>query len=301
MRKRLSVLFMLLISVLIVAGCRDRQEEASLDISFEDYEFGDVDRICLGHELQKAYIENEAAIALFKELISELQGSNGISSQGYADGGYSISMMAQGERVFRLWISEKSIVFGNINDPVYPDRYEYADAAEGAAVYERIKLLCDLCFAWENEKLGTGIVTNQGIFINVDYIEGYSLQYGIYTDTEGISKKTLPVTFTVNDTGEAFCFDTAGIIPEGSYDTLKDADDSADWGLSLPEGVLEEYIDGDVGTSIYKYTAEGKEGYFAVYGRKEADVAYSIVFPAGISKEEVYRIIERIHVEAWGD
>lgn len=97
MRKRLSVLFMLLISVLIVTGCRDKQEEASLDISFEDYEFGDVDRICLGHELEKAYIDNEAAIALFKELISELQGSNGISSQGYADGGYSISMMARGK------------------------------------------------------------------------------------------------------------------------------------------------------------------------------------------------------------
>lgn len=64
---------------------------------------------------------------------------------------------------------------------------------------------------------------------------------------------------------------------------------------------MEEYIDGDVGTSIYKYTAEGEDGYLAVYGRKGADAAYSILFPAGLSREEVYRIIDRIHVEAYGD
>ena len=101
LKKRISLLVMLFISILAVTGCRAKEAADSLEISFKDYEFGDVDRICLGFEMQSAYIKSEPAIALFQELISEVSGSHGTSSQGYADGGYSISMMSGEKEVFR--------------------------------------------------------------------------------------------------------------------------------------------------------------------------------------------------------
>ena len=297
LKKRISLLVMLFISILAVTGCRAKEAADSLEISFKDYEFGDVDRICLGFEMQSAYIKSEPAIALFQELISEVSGSHGTSSQGYADGGYSISMMSGEKEVFTIQISENSILFGNTNNSLYPDRYEYA--SEDARSYEKIKQLCDLCFEWENEKLRTGALMAGGLYIEIDSIEGYFVEYNTYIDTKGIKKNTLPVTFYANDSRESFCLEKAGRISGERYDTLKTAENSADWELGLPEGVLEEYIgNGNAGASIYQYTEDGKEGYFVLYGRKNEDVVYRILFPTGLSRDEVYRIIGGIHVEA---
>ena len=122
LKKRISLLVMLFISILAVTGCRAKEAADSLEISFKDYEFGDVDRICLGFEMQSAYIKSEPAIALFQELSSEVSGSHGTSSQGYADGGYSISMMSGEKEVFTIQISENSILFGNTNNPLFQGR-----------------------------------------------------------------------------------------------------------------------------------------------------------------------------------
>lgn len=302
MKKRLILLMILFAGISLISGCKDKEKEDILNISFAGYEFGDVDRICLGYGTEKIYVENEAAIALFEELISELEGTNGQSSRGYADGGYAITMFSEGEAVFRIWVSEKSIIFGRHIDPAYyPDRYEYADGTGGAEVYERIKQLCELCFDWEEERLWQGVLTAQGYFIYVDDTGGYPFRYNTYTNMEGEVKKALPVTFAVEDTGETFSLAVLGRIQAGSYASLKNAERLSDWGLMLPEGSLEEYIDGAVGVSIYRCSEAGSEGYVALYGSEGEDVVYGIRFPAGLSGEEAYRIIASVHVEVYGE
>ncbi len=90
-----------------------------------------------------------------------------------------------------------------------------------------------------------------------------------------------------------------------SYDELKEGK-LYKWGITQADGVLEEYIDGDVGISVYRYTEEltaesetqSGEGYLIIYGTSRSDMVWYMFMPIGMSREEVDTFIEDIHVES---
>lgn len=88
------------------------------------------------------------------------------------------------------------------------------------------------------------------------------------------------------------------------YDELKEGD-IARWNITLADAVLEEYTEGDVGVSIYRYEerlpvesdAKPGEGYLVIYGASDSDTVWYTFMPLGMSREEVDAFLADIHVE----
>lgn len=91
---------------------------------------------------------------------------------------------------------------------------------------------------------GSGVINNNGWSVWFEAMPGYSFS----NDEDSID--------IINDaTGErAFIYSYEIPHPLGTYDDLKHNDTPGKWGMAL-SGTLEEYIDGEVGVSIYKYDA----------------------------------------------
>ena len=70
-------------------------------------------------------------------------------------------------------------------------------------------------------------------------------------------------------------------------------------------GTLEEYIDGEVGVTIYKYNEmtspaenqESGEGYFIVFGSPESDTVWMMMLPVGSTRAEADELIKAVHLE----
>ena len=88
------------------------------------------------------------------------------------------------------------------------------------------------------------------------------------------------------------------------YDELKEGD-IALWNITLADAVFEEYTEGDVGVSIYRYEerlpvesdAKPGEGYLVIYGASDSDTVWYTFMPLGMSREEVDAFLTDIHVE----
>lgn len=140
----------------------------------------------------------------------------------------------------------------------------------------------------------SAVIANNGWNVWFEAMPGYSFS----NDEDSID--------IINDaTGErAFIYSYELPQPLGTYDDLKHNDTPGKWGLAL-SGTLEEYIDGEVGVTIYKYNEmvsvlenkEPGEGYFIVFGSPESDTVWMMMLPVGSTRAEVDELIKAVHLE----
>lgn len=89
----------------------------------------------------------------------------------------------------------------------------------------------------------------------------------------------------------------------GTYGELRTSDKLQKWGMQY-KGTLEEYIDGEVGVSIYKYdeTAsaseleEPGEGYFIIFGSTQSGTVWTLTLPVGTTRTVADRFINAAHL-----
>lgn len=141
---------------------------------------------------------------------------------------------------------------------------------------------------------GSGVINNNGWRVWFEAMPGYSFS----NDGDSID--------IINDaTGKrSFIYSYEIPQPLGTYDDLKHNDTPCKWGMALA-GTLEEYIDGDVGVTIYKYNEmispaeneEPGEGYFIVFGSSESDTVWMMMLPVGSTRAEADELIKAVHLE----
>lgn len=150
----------------------------------------------------------------------------------------------------------------------------------------------------DSEKLvaegGSEVINNNGWSVWFEAMPGYSFS----NDGDSID--------IINDaTGErSFIYSYEIPQPLGTYDDLKHNDTPGKWGMAL-SGTLEEYIDGEVGVTIYKYNEmispaenqEPGEGYFIVFGSPESDTVWMMMLPVGSTRAEADELIKAVHLE----
>lgn len=89
----------------------------------------------------------------------------------------------------------------------------------------------------------------------------------------------------------------------GTYGELRTSDKLQKWGMQY-KGTLEEYIDGEVGVSIYKYdeTASASEseepgdGYFIIFGSTQSGTVWTLTLPVGATRTVADRFINAAHL-----
>ncbi len=138
------------------------------------------------------------------------------------------------------------------------------------------------------------VLESDGWRVWIDALEGYSY----VNNDNSIDIK--------NDTHEGNAYIQAYKLPQalGTYDELKESDSPGKWGMALA-GTLEEYIDGEVGVSIYKYyemispleREEPGAGYYIVFGSSESDTVWTMMLPVGWTREEADEFIKAVHLE----
>lgn len=141
---------------------------------------------------------------------------------------------------------------------------------------------------------GSGVINNNGWRVWFEAMPGYSFS----NDGDSID--------IINDaTGKrSFIYSYEIPQPLGTYDDLKHNDTPGKWGMAL-SGTLEEYIDGEVGVTIYKYNEmtspaenqESGEGYFIVFGSPESDTVWMMMLPVGSTRAEADELIKAVHLE----
>lgn len=88
----------------------------------------------------------------------------------------------------------------------------------------------------------------------------------------------------------------------GTYGELRTSDKLQKWGMQY-KGTLEEYIDGEVGVSIYKYdeaasaseSEEPGEGYFIIFGSTQSGTVWTLTLPVGATRTVADRFINAAH------
>lgn len=89
----------------------------------------------------------------------------------------------------------------------------------------------------------------------------------------------------------------------GTYGELRASDKLQKWGMQY-KGTLEEYIDGEVGVSIYKYdetasaseSEEPGEGYFIIFGSTQSGTVWTLTLPVGATRTVADRFINAAHL-----
>lgn len=89
----------------------------------------------------------------------------------------------------------------------------------------------------------------------------------------------------------------------GTYGELRTSDKLQKWGMQY-KGTLEEYIDGEVGVSIYKYdetasaseSEEPGEGYFIIFGSTQSCTVWTLTLPVGATRTVADRFINAAHL-----
>lgn len=89
----------------------------------------------------------------------------------------------------------------------------------------------------------------------------------------------------------------------GTYGELRTSDKLQRWGMQY-KGTLEEYIDGEVGVSIYKYdetasaseSEEPGEGYFIIFGSTQSGTVWTLTLPVGATRTVADRFINAAHL-----
>ena len=149
----------------------------------------------------------------------------------------------------------------------------------------------------DSEKLvaegGSEVINNNGWSVWFEAMPGYSFSYS----EEGID-------IAYDEFGEkAYLRSLQMSSLSGTYGELRTSDKLQKWGMQY-KGTLEEYIDGEVGVSIYKYdeTAsvseleEPGEGYFIIFGSTQSGTVWTLTLPVGATRTVADRFINAAHL-----
>ncbi len=109
---------------------------------------------------------------------------------------------------------------------------------------------------------------------------------------------------------EGYEIDTNSLIMK-DYDSVKDAKNWIDWHLDLSDGKLVEYLDGEVGRSIYlmderipmgvtetmEESIKCRNYYRVMWGTKGSDKVIQLDFPYDYTKDRVDEVLSKIRVK----
>ena len=149
----------------------------------------------------------------------------------------------------------------------------------------------------DSEKLvaegGSEVINNNGWSVWFDAMPGYSFSYS----EDGID-------IAYDEFGEkAYLRSLQMSSLSGTYGELRTSDKLQKWGMQY-KGTLEEYIDGEVGVSIYKYdetasvseSEEPGEGYFIIFGSTQSGTVWTLTLPVGATRTVADRFINAAHL-----
>lgn len=149
----------------------------------------------------------------------------------------------------------------------------------------------------DSEKLvaegGSEVINNNGWSVWFEAMPGYSFSYS----EEGID-------IVYDEFGEkAYLRSLQMSSLSGTYGELRTSDKLQKWGMQY-KGTLEEYIDGEVGVSIYKYdetasvseSEEPGEGYFIIFGSTQSGTVWTLTLPVGAARTVADRFINAAHL-----
>lgn len=149
----------------------------------------------------------------------------------------------------------------------------------------------------DSEKLvaegGSEVINNNGWSVWFEAVPGYSFSY---------SKDGIDIAY--DEFGEkAYLRSMQMSSLSGTYGELRTSDKLQKWGMQY-KGTLEEYIDGEVGVSIYKYdetasaseSEEPGEGYFIIFGSTQSGTVWTLTLPVGATRTVADRFINAAHL-----
>lgn len=149
----------------------------------------------------------------------------------------------------------------------------------------------------DSEKLvaegGSEVINNNGWSVWFEAMPGYSFSYS----EDGID-------IAYGEFGEkAYLRSLQMSSLSGTYGELRTSDKLQRWGMQY-KGTLEEYIDGEVGVSIYKYdetasaseSEEPGEGYFIIFGSTQSGTVWTLTLPVGAARTVADRFINAAHL-----
>lgn len=140
---------------------------------------------------------------------------------------------------------------------------------------------------------GSGVINNNGWSVWFEAMPGYSFSYS----EDGID-------IAYDEFGEkAYLRSLQMSSLSGTYGELRTSDKLQKWGMQY-KGTLEEYIDGEVGVSIYKYdetasaseSEEPGEGYFIIFGSTQSGTVWTLTLPVGATRTVADRFINAAHL-----
>lgn len=149
----------------------------------------------------------------------------------------------------------------------------------------------------DSEKLvaegGSEVINNNGWSVWFEAMPGYSFSYS----EDGID-------IAYDEFGEKVYLRSLQMSSlSGTYGELRTSDKLQKWGMQY-KGTLEEYIDGEVGVSIYKYdetasaseSEEPGEGYFIIFGSTQSGTVWTLTLPVGAARTVADRFINAAHL-----
>lgn len=140
---------------------------------------------------------------------------------------------------------------------------------------------------------GSEVINNNGWSVWFEAMPGYSFPYS----EDGID-------IAYDEFGEkAYLRSLQMSSLSGTYGELRASDKLQKWGMQY-KGTLEEYIDGEVGVSIYKYdetasvseSEEPGEGYFIIFGSTQSGTVWTLTLPVGATRTVADRFINAAHL-----
>lgn len=140
---------------------------------------------------------------------------------------------------------------------------------------------------------GSEVINNNGWSVWFEAMPGYSFSYS----EDGID-------IAYGEFGEkAYLRSLQMSSLSGTYGELRTSDKLQKWGMQY-KGTLEEYIDGEVGVSIYKYdetasaseSEEPGEGYFIIFGSTQSGTVWTLTLPVGAARTVADRFINAAHL-----
>lgn len=140
---------------------------------------------------------------------------------------------------------------------------------------------------------GSEVINNNGWSVWFEAMPGYSFSYS----EDGID-------IAYGEFGEkAYLRSLQMSSLSGTYGELRTSDKLQKWGMQY-KGTLEEYIDGEVGVSIYKYdetasaseSEEPGEGYFIIFGSTQSGTVWTLTLPVGATRTVADRFINAAHL-----
>lgn len=140
---------------------------------------------------------------------------------------------------------------------------------------------------------GSEVINNNGWSVWFEAMPGYSFSY---------SEEGSDIAY--DEFGEkAYLRSLQMSSLSGTYGELRTSDKLQKWGMQY-KGTLEEYIDGEVGVSIYKYdetasvseSEEPGEGYFIIFGSTQSGTVWTLTLPVGATRTVADRFINAAHL-----